>query len=241
MKLFLNEDEGLTSIEYALILMLLIVLCLTLVRYLGYGTRVTADNVTNRTNNSAGAPLPYEPKQAQEPAVEIVHSAQPTSFDGVLFVALICMVTACVFTAACFICYRYMEWRAQQATRQNLHDRTDEDKIDATLDQRLRGRVLNTAVDGPIQDRAVAPVAPPPVVVSHLWWLAPKANLEARAAADFAPSESPILPPHPDMVTGPAKGKVIVFDAASLASVGSKAPVNGGPGAVALPEPPSDS
>src|SRR5579871_1566151 len=123
LKRFLSEDEGLTSIEYALILGLLLVLCLSVVRYLGYGTRVTANNVSNRTTNSAGI-LPYDEREAPS-EVEIVHSSQPTSFDGVLFVALVCTVTACVFTAACFICYRYMEWRAQQATVKSLRERLD--------------------------------------------------------------------------------------------------------------------
>ena len=40
-------------------------------------------------------------------------------------------------------------------------------------------------------------------------------------------------------LTGPAPGKVIVFDAMSLAFVGGKAAVNGDPGKVAPPERPT--
>jgi Flp pilus assembly pilin Flp len=244
-KQFFGEDEGLTSIEYALILMLLIILCLSVVRYLGYGTNVTAHNVTNRTTNAGGPPLPVGPALPPEP-IEIIRSSQPTSFDGVLFVALICTVTACLFVATCVICFRISEWRAQQATLRKLRERTDEDKIDANLGPRVpRGRILDTTVDGPIQDRAVAPISPPEIVVSPMWWLAPNANLEARASS-FAPAEASLLPPHPNMATAPAPGKVVVFDAASLAGVARMAPVNGGQGPVASPpiappDPPSDS
>lgn len=240
-KQFLHEDEGLTSIEYALILMMLIVLCLTAVRYLGRGTNTTAHNVNDRTTNSAGPPLPIDAARPPQP-IEVIRSSPPNSFDGVLFVSLACMVTACLFTAACIVCYRISEWRAQQATLRKLRERTDEEKIDAHLGHHgSPGRVLNTKVDGPIQDRLLVPISPPPVVASPLWWLSPNANLEGRASADLASTEGPSLPPHPDTVAAPAPGKVIVYDAASLAGVVRRGPVIVEPGPIAAPKPPAGS
>src|SRR5205085_9794402 len=90
------------------------------------------------------------------------------------------------------------------------------------------GKVLNTRVDGPIQDRVIAPVSPPPIVISPFGWLAPKVNLEARVGG-FKPSEGPTLPPHPNAAIPPAPGKVVVFDAAGLAALANPGPVKAGP------------
>jgi hypothetical protein len=140
----------------------------------------------------------------------------------VLFVALACLVTACLFTGTCIVWYRIGEWKAKLATLRNFRKRTDGEKIEARLRNMSDAgrRVLDTRADGPILDRYVAAISPPPVTVSNVWWLGPNTNtiLERHVGAS-ADVERPSLPPHPDLAPAPTPGRVIVFDAASMEAV----------------------